>query len=98
MLRFLSTRLWNGLLVMIGVSFISFLLFNYIGDPVNNLLGDTVTIAQKDAMRKSLGLDQPMLLRFFKYVGQRKASSASHTATWSRSASCYAHGCRPRWS
>ena len=29
MLRFLSTRLWNGLLVMIGVSFISFLLFNY---------------------------------------------------------------------
>ncbi len=69
MLRFLSTRLWNGLLVMIGVTFISFLLFNYIGDPVNNLLGDTVTIAQKDAMRKSLGLDQPLLLRFVKYVG-----------------------------
>ena len=69
MLRFLSTRLWNGLLVMIGVTFISFLLFNYIGDPVNNLLGDTVTIAQKDAMRKALGLDQPMLLRFVKYLG-----------------------------
>ncbi len=69
MLRFLSTRLWNGLLVMIGVTFISFLLFNYIGDPVNNLLGDTVTIEQKDAMRKSLGLDQPMVVRFVKYVG-----------------------------
>ena len=69
MLRFLSTRLWNGLLVMIGVTFISFLLFNYIGDPVNNLLGDTVSIEQKDAMRKSLGLDQPLLLRFVKYVG-----------------------------
>ena len=69
MLRFLSTRSWNGLLVMIGVTFISFLLFNYIGDPVNNLLGDTVTIAQKDAMRKALGLDQPMLLRFVKYLG-----------------------------
>ncbi len=69
MLRFLSTRLWNGLLVMVGVTFISFLLFNYIGDPVNNLLGDTVTIEQKDAMRKSLGLDQPLLLRFVKYVG-----------------------------
>ncbi len=68
MLRFLSTRLWNGLLVMIGVSFVSFLLFNYIGDPVSNLLGDTVTIEQKEAMRKSLGLDQPMVMRFVNYI------------------------------
>ena len=44
MLRFLSVRLWNGLLVMVGVSFVSFLLFNYIGDPVNNLVGETATI------------------------------------------------------
>ena len=69
MLRFLSTRLWNGLLVMIGVSFISFLLFNYIGDPVNNLLGETATGEQKQVMRTALGLDQPLVLRFVKYVG-----------------------------
>lgn len=69
MLRFLSTRLWNGLLVMIGVSFISFLLFSYIGDPVNNLLGETATVAQKEALRASLGLDQSLIVRFFKYVG-----------------------------
>ena len=69
MLRFLSTRLWNGLLVMVGVSFISFLLFNYIGDPVNNLLGETATGAQKQAMRTALGLDQPLVLRFFSYLG-----------------------------
>ena len=69
MLRFLSTRLWNGLLVMIGVSFISFMLFSYIGDPVNNLLGETATVAQKDALRASLGLDQSLVVRFFKYLG-----------------------------
>ncbi len=69
MLRFLSTRLWNGLLVMIGVSFISFMLFSYIGDPVNNLLGETATVAQKDALRASLGLDQSLVIRFFKYLG-----------------------------
>ncbi|WP_309678809.1 ABC transporter permease [Polaromonas sp.] len=69
MLRFLSTRLWNGLLVMIGVTFISFLLFSYIGDPVNNLLGETATVAQKEALRASLGLDQSLIVRFFKYVG-----------------------------
>ncbi len=69
MLRFLSTRLWNGLLVMIGVTFISFLLFNYIGDPVNNLLGETATVAQKEALRAALGLDQSLIVRFFKYAG-----------------------------
>ncbi len=69
MLRFLSTRLWNGLLVMIGVSFISFLLFNYIGDPINNLLGERATVEQQQAMRAALGLDQPLVLRFFKYLG-----------------------------
>ena len=68
MLRFLSARLWNGLLVMIGVSFISFLIFNYIGDPVNNLLGETATGAQKEAMRMALGLDQPLVLRFLSYM------------------------------
>ena len=69
MLRFLSTRLWNGLLVMIGVSFISFMLFSYIGDPVNNLLGETATVAQKDVLRASPGLDQSLVVRFFKYLG-----------------------------
>jgi peptide/nickel transport system permease protein len=69
MLRFLSTRLWNGLLVMIGVSFVSFLLFNYIGDPINNLLGERATLEQQQAMRAALGLDQPLLLRFFHYLG-----------------------------
>ena len=89
MLRFLSTRLWNGLLVMIGVSFISFMLFSYIGDPVNNLLGETATVAQKDALRASLGLDQSLVVRFFKYLGWRcAASSVFHTATLSLSASC----------
>ncbi|MGH8847096.1 MAG: ABC transporter permease [Polaromonas sp.] len=54
---------------MIGVSFISFLLFSYIGDPVNNLLGETATVAQKEALRASLGLDQSLVVRFFKYLG-----------------------------
>jgi peptide/nickel transport system permease protein len=69
MLRFLSTRLLNGALVLLGVSFVSFLLFNYIGDPVNNLLGERATVEQREAMRASLGLDQPMVVRFVKYVG-----------------------------
>src|SRR5437868_510300 len=68
MLHFLSTRLWNGALVMVGVSFISFLLFNYIGDPVNNLVGESATVEQRQAVRQTLGLDQPLPLRFVRYL------------------------------
>ncbi len=69
MFRFLSTRLLNGALVMIGVSFIAFLLFNYIGDPVNNLLGETATVEQQQQMRTALGLDRPLPVRFINYLG-----------------------------
>jgi peptide/nickel transport system permease protein len=69
MLRFLSTRLWNGALVLLGVSFVSFLLFSYIGDPVNNLVGETATVEQREQMRQALGLDQPMVVRFVRYLG-----------------------------
>jgi len=69
MFRFLSTRLWNGALVLVGVSFVSFLLFSYIGDPVNNLLGETATVEQREALRASLGLDRPLVARFVTYLG-----------------------------
>jgi peptide/nickel transport system permease protein len=69
MFRFLSTRLWNGALVMIVVSFIAFLLFSYVGDPVSNLLGETATVEQREALRTSLGLDQPLVVRFARYLG-----------------------------
>lgn len=68
MWRFLLGRLGNGLLVMVGVSFVSFLLFNYIGDPVNNLVGETATVEQKEAMRKALGLDEPLFVRFAHFL------------------------------
>jgi peptide/nickel transport system permease protein len=69
MLRFLSVRLWNGALVLIGVSFVSFLLFSYVGDPVSNLVGETATVEQREAMHRALGLDKPMVLRFARYLG-----------------------------
>ena len=69
MLRFLSVRLWNGALVLIGVSFVSFLLFSYVGDPVSNLVGETATVEQREAMHRALGLDKPLVMRFASYLG-----------------------------
>ncbi|UUZ78235.1 ABC transporter permease [Polaromonas sp. P1(28)-13] len=70
MLRFLIGRLANGAIVMVLVSMLSFSLFNFIGDPVSNLVGENATVNERDAMRKSLGLDQPLPLQYLKFVGR----------------------------
>lgn len=70
MLRFILGRLANGLLVMAAVSLLSFALFNFTGDPVNNLAGETATVAEKQQLRTALGLDQPLPLQYLKFVGR----------------------------
>ncbi len=70
MLRFLLGRLANGAIVMVLVSMLSFALFNFIGDPVSNLVGENATVNERDTMRQSLGLDQPLPLQYLRFVGR----------------------------
>lgn len=70
MLRFLLGRLANGAIVMVLVSMLSFALFNFIGDPVSNLVGENATVNEREAMRHSLGLDQPLPLQYLRFIGR----------------------------
>lgn len=70
MLRFLLGRLVNGAIVMVLVSMLSFSLFNFIGDPVSNLVGENATVDERAAMRRSLGLDQPLPLQYLRFIGR----------------------------
>ncbi len=38
------------------------------GDPLYVLLGDTATTDQVDALRTKLGLDQPIILQYFRWL------------------------------
>lgn len=40
------------------------------GDPIYVLLGDTATPDQVDALRRHLGLDQPIIVQYMNWVGQ----------------------------
>jgi len=57
------------LVVLLTVGFIAFMLFQYVGDPVLNLLGQDATQEQKDRLRSDLGLDQPFPVQFAAFVG-----------------------------
>ena len=68
MLAFIIRRLAQAVIVMLTVAFIAFLLFQYVGDPVNNLLGQDATPAQRAQLRSDLGLDKPFPVQFGHFV------------------------------
>jgi len=69
MLAFILRRLVQAVIVMLTVAFIAFMLFQYVGDPVTNLLGQDATPAQRAQLRADLGLDRPFPVQFAHFVG-----------------------------
>ena len=54
---------------MLTVAFLAFMLFQFVGDPVTNLLGQDATEEQRVKLRQDLGLDQPFPVQFAHFVG-----------------------------
>lgn len=69
MLVFILRRLAQAAVVMLTVAFIAFMLFQYVGDPVTNLLGQDATPEQRQQLRQDLGLDAPFPVQFATFVG-----------------------------
>ena len=69
MLDFIVQRLVQAVFVMLVVAMISFSLFQFVGDPVNNMLGPEASAEQRQAARENLGLNDPVPLQFVKWVG-----------------------------
>ncbi|MGS0757169.1 ABC transporter permease, partial [Roseateles sp. GG27B] len=69
MLVFILRRLAQAVIVMLTVAFVAFMLFQYVGDPVTNLLGQDATQEQRIALRKDLGLDAPFPVQFARFIG-----------------------------
>ena len=68
MLAFIVRRLFQALIVMLTVAFIAFMLFQFVGDPVTNLMGQDATPAQRQQLRVDLGLDQPFFVQFGHFI------------------------------
>ena len=67
--RYFTRRLLHGIPLLLGVTFISFLLMVYFGpDKTYELLGKNPTRQQIAEVRHELGYDQPFLLRYVDYV------------------------------
>ncbi len=57
--------------VVLGVLLLTFLLIHLVpGDPVEVMLGDAVTVADRAQLRAELGLDQPLIQQFGTYLAK----------------------------
>ncbi|MGB9097700.1 ABC transporter permease [Erwinia sp.] len=65
---FLIKKLIQALCLMVVVAFIAFSMFQYLGDPVNNMLPESATQAERMQLRASLGLNDPMLTQFLHFM------------------------------
>ncbi len=69
MLAFILRRLMQSVIVLLTVAFISFMLFQYVGDPVSGMLGQDATPEQRLQLRADLGLDASFPVQFARFVG-----------------------------
>jgi peptide/nickel transport system permease protein len=70
MLRFIAKRLTSGFLLLLVISTLTyFLLFFSSSSVARNLLGDSATDSQVVAKAHELGLDRPLLPRYFEWLG-----------------------------
>lgn len=70
MLAFAIRRLIQAAGVLLVVALISFVMFRFVGDPVNQLVGVDTTPAQRAQLREDLGLNDPVLAQFGRFVGR----------------------------
>lgn len=68
MLGYVVGRFGQALAVMFAVALVAFLLFNYVGDPINNMVGQEATTTDRQALRQQLGLDDPVIVQFSRFV------------------------------
>lgn len=69
MARHFLRRLIQAVSVMVLAALVAFLLFNYVGDPVNNMVGQEASGADREALREKLGLNDSFVVQFARFVG-----------------------------
>lgn len=69
MARYILNRIGQAILILLGVSFITFLLLYILpADPAVQIAGRSATPETVASIRAELGLDQPLFVQYFEYM------------------------------
>ncbi|MCH2096648.1 MAG: ABC transporter permease [Rhodobacteraceae bacterium] len=68
MLSFILKRVMQSALVLVITGAIAFSMFSFVGDPIDNMLGQERTMEDVERLRAQLGLDQPIPVQYVKFL------------------------------
>ena len=68
MFAFIVRRITQAVFVMLVIGFIGFSIKQQIGDPVRDIVGISVSVAERDALRDELGLNDPFLVQYGRFL------------------------------
>jgi peptide/nickel transport system permease protein len=68
MIAYVIRSVLQAVLVLLAVALLAFSIFRYVGDPVANLVGQEATQGDREELRERLGLDDPVLVQFGRFV------------------------------
>lgn len=68
MFSYVVRRIGQSLIVLLAVSLLCFVIFQFLGDPVVTLAGRYATQEQQEEVRKALGLDKPIYIQYFNFI------------------------------
>lgn len=70
MSSYLVRRAFRALLVVVGVSFISFAVLFLSGDPTDTMVGEDWTVEEVQKLRRDMGLDRPWFIQYITYASR----------------------------
>ncbi|MFP4249364.1 MAG: ABC transporter permease [Armatimonadota bacterium] len=70
MLAYVLRRIFQSALVLLIVGLVAFSMFRFVGDPIDNMLGQERTQADVERLRTDLGLDQPFPVQYWRFLEQ----------------------------
>jgi peptide/nickel transport system permease protein len=68
MLAFAIRRLFEAAIVMLTVALLAFVLFRFVGDPINQMVGQDTSLEDRLRLREELGLNDPVAVQFGRFI------------------------------
>lgn len=69
MFAYLVKRLFQAIAVMFAISLIAFAIQGNLGDPLRELVGQSVSEEVREQLRDRMGLNDPFLTQYFRFIG-----------------------------
>jgi len=82
MLKFLTIRIAESLAALLAISVLVFALTHVSGSPVDAMLPDDATPAQAEALVQEWGLDRPLPVQYFTFLGNALQGDLGQSLKW----------------